>query len=138
LSVYAETVEDAANEDETGTALPDVHEGEAIRLLETKPEQHFTQPPPRFSEATLVKELEEKGIGRPSTYATILSTVQDRGYVEKREGRLYPTELGVVVNGLLVQSFPDIVSTDFTAQMEEQLDQVEEGAAGWVRRPHDL
>ncbi len=127
LSVYAETVEDAANEDETGAALPDVHQGEAIRLLETKPEQHFTQPPPRFSEATLVKELEEKGIGRPSTYAAILSTVQDRGYVEKREGRLHPTELGVMVNGLLVKSFPDIVSTDFTAQMEEQLDQVEDG-----------
>ena len=133
LSVYAETVEDAANEDETGAALPDVHEGEAIRLLETKPEQHFTQPPPRFSEATLVKELEEKGIGRPSTYAAILSTVQDRGYVEKQEGRLHPTELGVMVNGLLVKSFPGIVSTDFTAQMEEQLDQVEDGTADWVK-----
>jgi DNA topoisomerase-1 len=133
LSVYAETVEDAANEDETGTALPDVHQGEAIRLLETKPEQHFTQPPPRFSEATLVKELEEKGIGRPSTYAAILSTVQDRGYVEKKEGRLHPTELGVMVNGLLVKSFPGIVSTDFTAQMEEQLDHVEDGTADWVK-----
>ena len=133
LSVYAETVEDAANEDETGAALPDVHQGETIRLLETKPEQHFTQPPPRFSEATLVKELEEKGIGRPSTYAAILSTVQDRGYVEKKEGRLHPTELGVMVNGLLVKSFPGIVSTDFTAQMEEQLDQVEDGTADWVK-----
>jgi DNA topoisomerase-1 len=133
LSVYAETVEDAANEDETGAALPEVREGEAIKLLETRPEQHFTQPPPRFSEATLVKELEEKGIGRPSTYAAILSTVQDRGYVEKKEGRLHPTELGVMVNGLLVKSFPAIVSTDFTAQMEEQLDQVEEGQADWVK-----
>jgi DNA topoisomerase-1 len=133
LSVYAETVEDAANEDETGAALPDVREGEPIKLLETRPEQHFTQPPPRFSEATLVKELEEKGIGRPSTYAAILSTVQDRGYVEKKEGRLHPTELGVMVNGLLVKSFPAIVSTDFTAQMEEQLDQVEEGQADWVK-----
>jgi DNA topoisomerase-1 len=133
LSVYAETVEDAANEDETGAALPEVREGEAVKLLETRPEQHFTQPPPRFSEATLVKELEEKGIGRPSTYAAILSTVQDRGYVEKKEGRLHPTELGVMVNGLLVKSFPAIVSTDFTAQMEEQLDQVEEGQADWVK-----
>jgi DNA topoisomerase-1 len=133
LSVYAETVEDAANEDETGAALPDVRQGESLRLLETKPEQHFTQPPPRFSEATLVKELEEKGIGRPSTYAAILSTVQDRGYVEKKEGRLHPTELGVMVNGLLVKSFPDIVSTDFTAQMEERLDQVEEGQQDWVK-----
>jgi DNA topoisomerase-1 len=133
LEVYAETVEDTANEDETGAALPDVHEGDPLRLIETKPEQHFTQPPPRFSEATLVKELEEKGIGRPSTYAAILSTIQDRGYVEKREGRLHPTELGVMVNGLLVKSFPDIVSTDFTAQMEEQLDRVEDGQADWVK-----
>jgi len=134
LEVYAETVEDAApNEDETGGALPDLKEGEPLQLLDVKPEQHFTQPPPRFSEATLVKELEEKGIGRPSTYAAILSTVQDRGYVEKKEGRLHPTELGVMVNSLLVKSFPGIVSTDFTAQMEEQLDQVEEGEANWVK-----
>jgi DNA topoisomerase-1 len=136
LEVYAETVEDAAGgtaEDDTSNALPEVKEGEVVRLMEVKPEQHFTQPPPRFSEASLVKELEEKGIGRPSTYAAILSTIQDRGYVEKREGRLHPSELGVMVNGLLVKSFPNIVSSDFTAQMEEQLDQVEEGAVDWVR-----
>jgi DNA topoisomerase-1 len=134
LEVYAETVEDGtAGEDETTGNLPDIKEGEPLTLLDIKPEQHFTQPPPRFSEATLVKELEEKGIGRPSTYATILSTVQDRGYVEKKEGRLFPTELGVMVNGLLVTSFPEIVSTDFTAQMEERLDLVEEGTADWVR-----
>src|SRR4029077_606524 len=125
------TVEEGAApaEDEGSGALPEVREGETLRLIETRPEQHFTQPPPRFSEASLVKELEEKGIGRPSTYAAILSTIQDRGYVEKVEGRLHPTELGVMVNGLLVKSFPEIVSTDFTAQMEEQLDQVEEGQA---------
>ena len=133
LSVYAETVEDAVNEDETGASLPDIKEGDEVKLLETRPEQHFTQPQPRFSEATLVKELEEKGIGRPSTYAAILSTIQDRKYVEKKEARLHPTELGVMVNGLLVKSFPEIVSTDFTAQMEEQLDQVEEGEANWVK-----
>jgi DNA topoisomerase I len=140
LEVYNETVEDAgaAAEDETTGSLPELQEGETLKLLEVKPEQHFTQPPPRFSEATLVKELEEKGIGRPSTYATILSTVQDRGYVEKKEARLYPTELGVVVNGLLVKSFPEIVSTDFTAQMEERLDLVEEGTADWVRLLHDF
>jgi DNA topoisomerase-1 len=138
LEVYAETVEDAANEDETSGALPDVRQGETLKLLETRPEQHFTQPPPRFSEATLVKELEEKGIGRPSTYAAILSTVQDRGYVEKKEGRLHPTELGVMVNGLLVKSFPDIVSSDFTAQMEAQLDLVEEGQADWVKLLKDF
>ncbi len=133
LGVYAESVEDAASEDESTGSLPDIKEGEILRLLETKPEQHFTQPPPRFSEATLVKELEEKGIGRPSTYAAILSTIQDRGYAEKREGRLHPTELGTMVNGLLVKSFPRIVSTDFTAQMEEQLDQVEDGTVDWVK-----
>jgi DNA topoisomerase I len=137
LEVYAETVEDAANEDATSN-LPDIKQGEILKLLEVKPEQHFTQPPPRYSEATLVKDLEEKGIGRPSTYATILSTVQDRGYVEKKEGRLYPTELGTVVNSLLVKSFPEIVSTDFTAQMEERLDQVEEGSADWVRLLRDF
>jgi DNA topoisomerase-1 len=138
LEVYAETVEDGANEDESSGALPEVREGEACKLLETRPEQHFTQPPPRFSEATLVKELEEKGIGRPSTYAAILSTIQDRGYVEKKEGRLHPTELGVMVNGLLVKSFPGIVSSDFTAQMEEQLDLVEEGQADWVKLLKDF
>jgi DNA topoisomerase-1 len=139
LEVYAEAQEDAAPSDEEGTgSLPDIKEGEILKLIATKPEQHFTQPPPRYSEATLVRELEEKGIGRPSTYAAILSTVQDRGYVEKKEGRLWPTELGVVVNGLLIKSFPNIVSTDFTAQMEEQLDQVEEGAVDWVKLLRDF
>ena len=135
LEVYAETIEEGAAvaEDDLAGALPEVAEGEELRLLDVKPEQHFTQPPPRFSEASLVKELEEKGIGRPSTYAAILSTIQDRGYVEKKENRLHPTELGVMVNGLLVKSFPGIVSTDFTAQMEEQLDQVEDGTADWVK-----
>ena len=138
LEVYAETVEDAQSEDESTGNLPDVKEGERLRLIEAKPEQHFTQPPPRFTEATLVKELEEKGIGRPSTYAAILSTIQERGYVEKKEARLYPTELGVMVNGLLVKSFPEIVSTDFTAQMEERLDEVEEGRQEWVRLLQDF
>ena len=138
LAIYAETQDEGSADDETAGSLPDIHEGEGLRLLSSLPEQHFTQPPPRFSEATLVRELEEKGIGRPSTYATILSTIQDRGYVEKKEGRLGPTELGVVVNGLLVKSFPEIVSSDFTAQMEEQLDQVEEGAVDWVKLLRDF
>ena len=139
LEVYAESTEDGVAADEEGTGLlPDVKEGEALKLLVDRPEQHFTQPPPRFSEASLVRELEEKGIGRPSTYATILSTVQDRGYAEKREGRLYPTELGIVVNGLLVKSFPDIVNVDFTAKMEEQLDGVEEGSADWIKLLRDF
>jgi DNA topoisomerase-1 len=138
LAIYAEAEEGASPDEETDGSLPDVHEGEILRLLGCQPEQHFTQPPPRYSEATLVRELEEKGIGRPSTYATILSTIQDRGYVEKKENRLGPTELGVVVNGLLVKSFPEIVSSDFTAQMEEQLDEVEEGAVDWVKLLRDF
>ena len=138
LDVYAETQEDAASDEDGSGSLPDVKEGEALRVVSENPEQHFTQPPPRYSEATLVRELEEKGIGRPSTYAAILSTVQDRGYAEKKEGRLAPTELGVVVNGLLVKSFPDILNTDFTAQMEEQLDEVEEGAVDWIKLLRDF
>ena len=136
LEVYAETVEDAAPTRTRAARCPIDGGRGAGAAASAKPEQHFTQPPPRFSEATLVKELEEKGIGRPSTYAAILSTVQDRGYVEKKEGRLHPTDLGVMVNSLLVKSFPGIVSSDFTAQMEEQLDQVEEGAADWVKLLH--
>ncbi len=111
--------------------LPELAVGDPIVLSEVRPEQHFTQPPPRFSEASLVKELEERGIGRPSTYASIMSTIVDRGYVEKREARFFPTELGVLVNGLLVDSFPQIVSVDFTANMENDLDKVEEGEVDW-------
>jgi DNA topoisomerase-1 len=111
--------------------LPPVEVGDAILLEEIRPEQHFTQPPPRFSEASLVKELEERGIGRPSTYASIMSTIADRGYVEKREARFFPTELGILVNSLLVQSFPEIVSSDFTAKMESDLDRVEDGQQDW-------
>ena len=109
--------------------LPPLEVGDAITLESVRPEQHFTQPPPRFSEASLVKELEERGIGRPSTYASIMSTIVDRGYVEKKEARFWPTELGILVNGLLVESFPEIVSSDFTADMESKLDKVEEGSS---------
>jgi DNA topoisomerase I len=111
--------------------LPPLEVGETITLESVRPEQHFTQPPPRFSEASLVKELEERGIGRPSTYAAIMSTIVDRGYVEKKEARFWPTELGILVNGLLVVSFPEIVSSDFTAKMEADLDHVEEGREDW-------
>jgi len=103
----------------------------AIALTRVTPEQHFTQPPPRFTEASLVKELEERGIGRPSTYASILSTIVDRGYIEKKEGRFFPTELGTLVNELLVESFPRIVNVDFTAHMEADLDEVEDGQRDW-------
>src|SRR5687768_8323832 len=111
--------------------LPPLEVGDQVTLEAIRPEQHFTQPPPRFSEASLVKELEEDGIGRPSTYAAIMSTIVDRGYVEKREGRFFPTELGGLVNGLLVVSFPEIVSVEFTSKMEADLDHVEEGTADW-------
>jgi DNA topoisomerase-1 len=111
--------------------LPPLAEGDPITLESVRPEQHFTQPPPRFSEASLVKELEERGIGRPSTYAQIMSTIVDRGYVEKREQRFFPTELGMLVNGLLVESFPEVVSAEFTAKMEGELDQVEDGSMDW-------
>ena len=94
LEVYAETVEDAVNEDETGASLPDIKEGDEVKLLETRPEQHFTEPPPRYSEASLVKALEERGIGRPSTYAPIIATLTERDYIRREGGSLVPTELG--------------------------------------------
>lgn len=113
--------------------LPPLEEGEVLRLLELTPAQHFTQPPPRFTQASLVKELEEKGIGRPSTYATIVGTILNREYViEDASKRLRPTELGFLVTDLLVQAFPDILNVEFTAGMEEQLDKVEEGKEKWT------
>jgi DNA topoisomerase I len=112
-------------------ALPPLAEGQRVTCQKVLPEQHFTEPPPRFSESSLVKELEEKGIGRPSTYAAILSTIVSKGYVVKNEARFYPTELGTLVTGLLVISFPKILDVAFTAQMEELLDEVEEGKVDW-------
>jgi len=111
--------------------LPKLEEGDVSRLLELKPNQHFTQPPPRFSEASLVRELEKLGIGRPSTYDQIISTIQDRGYVEAEKGRFFPTPLGDTVAKLLVRVFPDIFDVDFTSRMEGELDRVEEGAVRW-------
>jgi len=112
--------------------LPSLSEGEILELLGLIPKQHFTQPPYRFSEATLIKELEEKGIGRPSTYATILATIKEKGYVRLEKGKFFPTELGCLVNDLLVVNFPDIFDIEFTAQMEENLDKIEEGKRDWV------
>jgi len=113
--------------------LPVLEVGETVKLDKVDMHQHFTQPPPRFNESSLVKELDEKGIGRPSTYATILSTIIDRGYVKKNENRYEPTILGEKVNELLVGSFPDILSALFTAGMEDNLDKVEEGSVDWRR-----
>jgi len=111
-------------------------EGQTVQGLTSK--QHFTQPPPRYNEALLIKELEEKGIGRPSTYAAIISTIQDRKYVEKTEGRLVPTETGRAVNDFLMKGFPELINVDFTSQLEEQLDEVEEGNKPWVTAVRDF
>jgi DNA topoisomerase-1 len=134
-AVYEEGKDDKAEmeeDEELKHRLPAVEQGERLRLLKIIPEQHFTEPPPRYNEATLVKALEEKGIGRPSTYATILSVIQNREYVEKSQGRFYPTELGMVVSDLLVKSFSDIFDVAYTARMEEELDEVEEGKLAWT------
>ncbi|MFN8009705.1 MAG: type I DNA topoisomerase, partial [Terriglobia bacterium] len=123
LKVYDEGKDEKDEEDdELEHKLPVLTEGETLELMTLVPEQHFTQPPPRFTEATLVKTLEEKGIGRPSTYATILTTIQDREYAVKEEGKFRPTELGFVITELLVTSFADIFDVQYTARMEEELD----------------
>jgi DNA topoisomerase-1 len=137
LKAYKEQTDEddklAKEEDsEEHIRLPDVKEGDSIFLSDVKAEQHFTQPPPRFSEASLVKELEEKGIGRPSTYAAIMSTILEKGYTEKKQGRFEPTELGLIVTDLLQENFPDIMNIEFTASMEEKLDQIEEGKQDWI------
>ncbi len=128
--LYSEGKDDA--QEERMVTLPPLVKGEKLQLLALFPDQHFTQPPPRYTEATLVKALEERGIGRPSTYAPILSTIQERGYVEKADGRFHPLELGLVVSDLLSQHFPDIVDPKFTAQMEDGLDQIARGERQWV------
>ncbi len=124
LALYRSEDEKASLEKDKQT-LPDLQKGDLLRCVKLDPKQHFTQPPPRFSEASLVKELEENGIGRPSTYATILSTIRDKGYVLLEKGYFRPTELGFIVNDLLVENFPEIFNVDFTAAMEDQLDKVE-------------
>ena len=114
-----------------GRTLPRVTEGQSLRLERVRPDQHFTEPPPRYTEATLVKELEEKGIGRPSTYASIISTIVEREYVSKDQGRFTPTMLGEKVSVLLVKSFEDIFDVGFTARLEDELDEIEEGKLPW-------
>jgi DNA topoisomerase-1 len=131
MSVYMEGRDDSSEEDKE-SILPELVEGQILQLLGLTPEQHFTQPPPRYSESTLVKALEEKGIGRPSTYADILSKIQSRDYVVKERGRFMPTEMGTLVNALLVKSFPEVIDVEFTAKMETELDDVEDGKRRWV------
>ena len=119
-------------EDDASRILPPLAEGDRLRLQKLDPKQHFTQPPPRFTEASLVKEMEENGIGRPSTYASILATLQNREYVEKVDSKFVPSELGMTVTDLLVGHFGDIVDVKYTARMEEELDEIEEGRLDWV------
>ncbi len=132
LKVYEEgkDVKDE-EDDELKHKLPAVTEGEVLKFRTLKPEQHFTEPPPRYTEATLVKKLEADGVGRPSTYASILSTIQEREYVSKEGGKFTPTELGMVVTDLLLESFNNIFDVKYTARMEEELDEIEEGKLDW-------
>src|SRR3981189_2794554 len=129
----ADRDDDEKSDEGEGNALPRVIEGQILKLDTIRPEQHFTEPPPRYTEATLVKDLEEKGIGRPSTYASIISTIVDREYVTKDQGRFTPTMLGEKVSVLLVKSFEDIFDVGFTARMEEELDEIEEGKLPWKK-----
>lgn len=134
MKIYTEGKDDAnvVNEEEQ-PPLPEMEEGQILDLKKLNPEQHFTEPPARYTEATLVRTLEEKGIGRPSTYAAIISTIQDRKYVELIEKRFHPTELGFIVNDQLVKHFPEIMDVTFTAGVETKLDTVEEGKLNWVQ-----
>ena len=138
LKVYEEAKDKKDADDEAlDNKLPALNDGQALVLNSLSPDQHFTEPPPRYNEASLVKELEERGIGRPSTYASIINTIQDREYVTKvpptgRSGRFYPTEIGTVVTGLLVTNFPYIFDTSYTAKLEEELDSVEDGSEKWT------
>jgi DNA topoisomerase-1 len=133
LKVYEESKDNKDEEDEElKHKLPPLEAGQTLTLKELKPEQHFTEPPPRYNEASLVKELEERGIGRPSTYATILSTIQERQYATKIGGKFAPTEIGLVVTDLLVENFKDIFDFQYTARLEEELDDIEEGKEKWT------
>jgi DNA topoisomerase-1 len=141
LKVYEEGRDEKVEDegDEAARKLPLVERGEELKLNGVTPEQHFTEPPPRYTEATLVKALEEKGIGRPSTYAAIMTTIQDREYVERVDSRFHPTALGMTVNDLLVEGgFDDLFNESYTARMEEELDEIEEGKLAWTDALHEF
>jgi DNA topoisomerase-1 len=135
MALYTDTTEELEGE---GAILPALTEGDTLTLKGLEPKQHFTQPPPRYTEASLVKMLEDKGIGRPSTYATIISTITDRKYVGKDQGRFVPTELGFVVNDYLVERFPKLMDIGFTANMENVLDGIEDGKFAWTKVIEDF
>jgi DNA topoisomerase I len=140
--LYEEAKDDEKTDEEAeqqlASPLPPMDAGDALTLRDLKPDQHFTEPPPRYTEATLVKALEENGIGRPSTYAPIMSTIQDRGYVEREQRQLRPTELGFVVNDFMNEQFPNVVDLGFTAGMEEELDEIASGARPWQPTVREL
>jgi DNA topoisomerase-1 len=139
LKVYEESKDNKDEEDEElKHKLPPLDPGQKLTLKELKPEQHFTEPPPRYNEASLVKELEERGIGRPSTYSAILSTIQERQYVQKLGGKFTPTEIGLVVTDLLIENFRDIFDIQYTAKLEEELDEIEEGKETWTQALADF
>ena len=134
LVIYEEAKDEDQKPEEEDVRIPaGIEEGQIQQLVRLIPEQHFTQPPPRYTEASLVQVLEEFGIGRPSTYAPILSTIQARGYVLREAKRLSPTETGILVNDLIVDYFSDVINTSFTAHMEEDLDRIAEGKIDWVK-----
>ena len=130
-TLYMEGSDDNGAEDDETPPLPELADGDALDCLKTTPEQHFTQPPPRYTDATLIRSMEEQGIGRPSTYAPIISTIMDRDYVRKERNRFMPTKLGLVVTDFLTPNFPDVMNIGFTAQMEERLDDIADGELEW-------
>jgi DNA topoisomerase-1 len=140
LIVYEEAKDEDEEEEEEGERdeIPPLTVDELLKLLQLLPDQHFTKAPPRYTEASLVRALEEYGVGRPSTYAPIMSTIQQRGYAERRDGRLHPTEVGIIVTDLLVDSFPEYIDVNFTAQMEDDLDLIAGGERDWVPVLHDF
>jgi DNA topoisomerase-1 len=138
ITLYTEGKDEAEKEEEKATLLPRLEKGDQLELLGLFPEQHFTQPPPRFTEATLIKMLEQQGIGRPSTYVPTLSTIQERDYVNKVKGGFRPTDLGFIVNDLLCQYFPEVVDIEFTARMEGELDEIANESRNWVNVVQDF
>src|SRR6202030_4178468 len=132
ISAYQEGTDDAQAADDSDHVLPPMNEGDTVSLLAIRAEQHFAEPPPRFSEASLVKALEEHGIGRPSTYASIISTLQDREYVEMDNRRFIPTDIGKIVNRFLTLHFTQYVQYGFTVAMEDELDAVSRGEEEWT------
>ena len=136
MAVYQESVDDSKGKDDSEKLLPPLKEGETVTLLKLQPEQHFTEPPPRYSEASLVKALEEYGIGRPSTYASIISTLQSREYVEMDKKRFIPTDVGRIVNKFLTEHFTQYVDYDFTAHLEDDLDAISRGEMDWKKTMH--